>query len=207
MAKEKRNTGKPFYKKIWFWIIVIIFFAAVASGRNKETDNSSEDNTSVISSSEPSVAPTDESETIPEETLASDSGNPDESEAVPEETSASDSGDSLADVDITFYDEFRNDVTGKWRKALALTNSQIQDYAVDYYNTYFQSDDEVHIIYNFSLNTVNCLKVFGNELFISITDYVDDEEHDAKIACSGTFLGEYHINIDTGEITYNSFDE
>lgn len=191
MAKEKRKEtqGKPFYKKVWFWIIVVIIVAAAAFGSSNETDDPSEDDTSVIASSGPSGATGEESETVTDDALTSESGN------------------LLADVDITFYDEFRNDVTGKWRKALVLTNSQIQDYAVDYYNTYFQADDEIHIIYDFSLNTVNCLKVFGNELYISITDYVDDEEQDAKIACSGTFLGEYHINIDTGEITYNSFEE
>lgn len=31
-------------------------------------------------------------------------------------------------------------------------------------------------------------------------EYVDKEEHDAKIACSGMLLSEYLINADTGEI-------
>ena len=40
----------------------------------------------------------------------------------------------------------------------------------------------------------------GNLLDVSIMDYVDKEEHDAALACSGTLLKEYHVNIDTGEI-------
>lgn len=183
MSKEKKKKKKPFYKRVWFWVIVVIFIIAIWPTENEETDDLSVDNnTSVAATSAPSAAAS-------EETLASEAEDP------------------LADVDITFSKSFNYDVTGKWRKALVLTSSPIQDYAVAYYNAYFQSDDEIHVVYNFSLNTVNCLKVFGDELFISITDYVDGEEHDANVACSGTFLGEYHINIDTGEITFNSFDD
>ena len=31
-------------------------------------------------------------------------------------------------------------------------------------------------------------------------EYVDKEEHDAKLLFSGKFLKEYHVNKDTGEI-------
>jgi hypothetical protein len=63
--------------------------------------------------------------------------------------------------DITFYDEFRNDKTGKWRKALIVVAEPAEKYAVDYYKDYFKSDDEIHFIYNFQLNTVNVLKKAG----------------------------------------------
>lgn len=114
---------------------------------------------------------------------------------------------STLNFDIMFSSAFRNDTTGRWRKSLVSTNKEIQEYALDYYKQYFKSDDEVHVIYNFSLNTVNCLTVNGDTLFISITDYVDGEEHDAKSACGGTHLGDFQISIDSGEIIYNSFDE
>ena len=40
----------------------------------------------------------------------------------------------------------------------------------------------------------------GNLLNVTTMEYVDKEEHDAKLACSGTLLSEYHVNIDNGEI-------
>lgn len=121
-------------------------------------------------------------------------------------TTESTAPDAL-DLDVTFSKEFRNDVTGNWRKALVSTGSEIQEYALAYYQEYFAADDEVHVIYNFSLNTVNCLTVTGNILSINITDYVDGEEHDAKIACGGTYLGSFQIDIETGEVLYSSFDK
>lgn len=104
------------------------------------------------------------------------------------------------DFDVTFSDTYRNDVTGNWRLARIAEDINIEEYAVDYYKSYFKSDSEIHIIINFTLNTTSCVTVMGNLLDVTTTDYVDKEEHDAKVACSGTLLSEYHVNIDTGEI-------
>lgn len=111
------------------------------------------------------------------------------------------------DLDVVFSSTFRNDVTGNWRKALVSTGAEIQDYAVAYYREYFNDSEEVHVVYNFGLNTVNSMTIHGNILSINITDYVDGEEHDAKLACGGTFLGSYQIDVETGEVVYSSFDE
>ncbi len=168
--KYAQKPKKPFYKKWWFWVIVVFVLVAAFGGSDSPGE-------SATVSTQPSQAVT--------------------------ETAAPDA----LDLDVTFFSEFRNDITGRWRKALVATSSQIQEYALDYYREYFKADDEVHVIYNFSLNTVNCLTVTGNTLCINITDYVDGEEHDAKIACGGTFLGTYQIDLSTGEITYSSFDK
>lgn len=101
---------------------------------------------------------------------------------------------------VIFSNTYRNDVTGNWRLAKIAENINIEEYAVDYYNNYFKSDNEVHIIINFTLNTTSCITVMGNLLDVSVMEYVDKEEHDAKLACSGMLLSEYHVNIDTGEI-------
>ena len=102
--------------------------------------------------------------------------------------------------DITFYDEFRNDKTGKWREALIAVAEPAEKYAVDYYKDYFKSDDEIHFIYNFQLNTVNVLKKAGSDtIILSVYDYVSGEEHDAAKAAGGEFLGEYSIDLNTGE--------
>lgn len=101
---------------------------------------------------------------------------------------------------VSFSDTYRNDVTGNWRLALIAEDIKIEEYAVDYYNNYFKSDSEIHIIINFTLNTTTRMTVMGNLLDVTIMEYVDKEEHDAKLACSGMLLSEYHVNIDTGEI-------
>ena len=102
--------------------------------------------------------------------------------------------------DIIFSSTYPNDTTGNWRLAKITENIAIEEHALDYYNNYFQADNEVHIIINFTLNTTSNITVMGNLLDVTTYDYVDQEEHNAKLACSGTLLSEYHVNIDTGEI-------
>lgn len=176
---HKQVSKKPIYKKWWFWVIIVFVVVAVF-GNSGSKEDSEQSNTADETSTSEFTSST--------------------------ETSDNTAASSL-DFDITFSSTFRNDVTGNWRKALVSTNKEIQEYALDYYKEYFKADDEVHVIYNFGLNTVNCLTVNGDTLFISITDYVDDEEHDAKSACAGTHLGDFQISIDSGKIIYNSFDE
>lgn len=127
---------------------------------------------------------------------ASVTANVDESKSV-------DTEDKLEEplgFNVMFSKTFRNDVTGNWRLAKIAEDISIEKYAVDYYNNYFESDNEIHIIINFTLNTTTRISVMGNLLDVSIMEYVDGEEHDAKIACSGTLLNEYHVNIDNGRI-------
>lgn len=55
---------------------------------------------------------------------------------------------------------------------------------------------------NFTLNTTNKLtKITSDILDIVVYDYVENEEHDAKVLFSGTALAYYQIDISTGEIT------
>lgn len=93
-----------------------------------------------------------------------------------------------------------NDVTGNWRIASIAENIEMQDYALDYYKEYFKSDDEIHAIVNFNYKTTTKISVMGNLLDVSVYEYVDKEEHDAKLLFSGMLLKEYHVNIDNGEI-------
>ncbi len=96
--------------------------------------------------------------------------------------------------------DVHNDVTGKWRIASIAENIEMQDYALDYYKKYFESDDEIHAIVNFNYKTTTKISVMGNLLDVSVYEYVDKEEHDAKLLFSGMLLKEYHVNIDNGEI-------
>lgn len=135
----------------------------------------------------------DEKETATDEIVTADI---DESESI----DAEDKLEEPLGFNVMFSNTYHNDTTGNWRLARIADDISIEEYAVDYYNNYFESDDEIHVIVNFTLNTTTKIAVIGNLLDVSITEYVDGEEHDAKVACSGTLLNEYHINIDNGKI-------
>ncbi len=107
---------------------------------------------------------------------------------------------SSLDFNVSFSDTYPNDVTGNWRLATITENKKIEEYAVDYYNRYIKSDNEIHIIINFTLNTTSCIMTMGNLMYVTTTEYVDNEEHNAKLACTGMLLSEYCINIATGEM-------
>ena len=94
----------------------------------------------------------------------------------------------------------RNDVTGNWRIATIAENIEMQDYALDYYKEYFKSDDEIHAIVNFNYKTTTKISVMGNLLDVSVYEYVDKEEHDAKLLFSGKLLKEYRRTADDGDI-------
>lgn len=109
--------------------------------------------------------------------------------------------ESTSENSISFVvTNVRNDVTGNWRIATIAENIEMQDYALDYYKEYFKSDDEIHAIVNFNYKTTTKISVMGNLLDVSVYEYVDKEEHDAKLLFSGMLLKEYHVNKDTGEI-------
>ncbi len=115
----------------------------------------------------------------------------------------------LPGVNKVIEDEFtvskkvRNDVTGNWRmtKIADIKYADFQDYAVDYYNKYFENDNEVHAVINFATNTTTCIKNLDGALYVTIHEYVDKEEHDANKLFSGMILNDYMIYGDTGEIT------
>lgn len=102
---------------------------------------------------------------------------------------------------VMFSNSYKNDTTGNWRLARIAEDIDIEEYALDYYKNYFKSDDEIHIIVNFTRNTTTRIISFGGAILdVTIMDYVDGEEHDAKLACSGTLLSEYQIDVETGAI-------
>lgn len=108
---------------------------------------------------------------------------------------------NINDVEFWFSDSVINDVTGKWKLSSIASSIDITEYAIDYYNTLFSSDDEIHAVVNFSLNTTTSLSVPSDGILdVAIHEYIDREEHDAKILFSGMLLAEYEININTGDI-------
>lgn len=187
MKKEKKKGSCLKTVLIAFGILIVLGVIGSAFGDNEKTDNSDTQNI--------------ESTNNDKKELAENIGDDFSSETTPSPSAESETNneDPLG-FNVMFSDTYRNDVTGNWRLSRIAENINIEEYAIDYYNNYFKSDSEIHIIINFSLNTTTRIAVMGNLLDVSIMEYVDKEEHDAALACSGMLLSEYHVNIDTGEI-------
>lgn len=102
-------------------------------------------------------------------------------------------------MELQYFSSVHNDVTGRWRRSVTSSTLAPADYAVEYYNTMFVSDDEIHGIWNSTLNTTTKISVSGNLLFADTHEYVDGEEHDANILFSGLLLDSKIIDKETGE--------
>lgn len=108
---------------------------------------------------------------------------------------------TIDNIEFWFSDSVINDGTGKWRISSIVSSKDITEYAVDYYNTLFHSDDEIHAITNFSLNTTTSISVLSDGILdVAVHEYVSGEEHDVNTLFSGMLLVEYFININTGEV-------
>lgn len=97
-------------------------------------------------------------------------------------------------------DKVRNDATGNWRISCIAENIDMSEHALDYYKQYFTDDSEIHFIVNFNYNTTTKIMSMGDQLDVTVQDYVSKEEHDAKVLGSGEVLAEYFVDKDTGEI-------
>lgn len=106
----------------------------------------------------------------------------------------------IEDLDPVFYKSVINDVTGNWRYATIADDIDIEYYIMSYYKNYFSTDNEVHAIINFTRNTTTRLNYSGGVITVTIMDYVDGEEHDAKKLFSGQVLATYYVYADNGDI-------
>ncbi len=93
-----------------------------------------------------------------------------------------------------------NDVTGNWKLLRVTTTKSIEEYALDYYNKYFETNNQIHWIVNFTTNTTTKINCLGNYLSITTYEYVDKEELDAKKIGSGMILTSYTVWLDNGDI-------
>ena len=92
------------------------------------------------------------------------------------------------------------DVTGNWRVAIIKTwQFSGENDGLEYYKTYFKSDDEIHFVINqASWRTIQYI-VMPGVLDMTEKKYVDGEEKDADLLGSGEVVREYHIDMDTGK--------
>lgn len=139
-----------------------------------------------------------------EETVEETAGEvPEETEAEAEVKEAAEAPAPKEDFpyDVTFYKEVRNDKTGRWRMGVMAEPVQVQDIALDYWNHFAESSDEVHVVVNFAYNTTTVINRYGDTLVMDVHEYVDGEEHNADIAGSGQYLGTFTVDCTTGEVT------
>lgn len=106
----------------------------------------------------------------------------------------------LWNIDFKYCGEVKNDVTGNWRLSKVYTDFNAIDYALYYYNRYFQSDNEIHAIINYSNDTTIRIRSTLGYLDVSVLSHIDGEENNAKILFGGDLLQDYLINIESGEI-------
>lgn len=107
----------------------------------------------------------------------------------------------LNGLSVAFSDSVRNDSTDNLRLAKIATDMDISEYASAYHDMFIKSDQEVHAIINFTLNTTSRITMLTSDLMeITVMDYVDKEEHDANKLFSGTLLKQYQLTLSTGEL-------
>lgn len=94
--------------------------------------------------------------------------------------------------------EVRNDTTGNWRVVVTSKKFDVEEMLFDYHDN-FMEEGEVHFIVSFATNTTTVIRNDGGMISAEVHEYVDKEEHDAKILGSGMILAEYIVNSD-GEI-------
>ena len=116
------------------------------------------------------------------------------------ETETSEPSRTIDNVDIIFLEKVPKDSTGNMRLAKVKGNKSAEEYALDYYNTYFKDDNEVHAIVNYTLNTTACITSVGNNINVRIYEHRDGEESDAKELFTGEKYAEYNIDKETGTV-------
>lgn len=199
MAKKENESQvkKPLYKKWWLWVIVVVVIGAIGGGMSGDGDNSGSPTTSQQEPQDPPSVP--ETSQTPD---VSSAGTAPGTEYPSVETEPElDARESLDNVlgSTTFYENVRNDVTGRWRLLVFYSSENIVDHALEYYNAYFSSDDEVHSAVNLGLKTTSSITVGNGFMHISVHEYIDGEEHDAKVLGGGELLESYMVNLETGE--------
>ncbi len=181
MNKTKKNKIVITLTIIWIIFLIYIIINGLMNGAIQESEVSDKTNTT-------------------EESEVSDKANTTEESKKSENTYNPTFPDSIDGIDITFKDTVRNDKTGNWRLALIAytfdSDKDLEKFIKKYHTAFFDTEDEIHIIVNFSTNTVISIRDYGVMLDYSITEYEAGEEHDAAKLAGGSYLGGNQIQID-----------
>jgi len=185
---------------IMMWVILGIVAIAIIGGTMGKSDSNS-----------PSESKTTEQDKnvaeISKSSEESKADTKDTKEQLTEEQSTTtnntikDGSYDLGDINVFFSDSVRDDVTKNWRLSKVSTEKDIAEYALNYYNTFFSSNNEIHAIVNFSNKTTNRItKILSNKIQVTTFQYIKNEEHSAKELFGGKILIDRIINTETGEI-------
>ncbi len=216
--KKQKSEKKKSKKKLYIVIAVLALLVILASAGGGEDDPATSDTPSTADIAETKSESNPDSETVADVVATADKSEP-ESETEPTtETEPAAKGDSTEDntgsedgklesgsytlpcgMELQYADNVRNDVTGNWRLSRTASGKAVSDYAMEYYETMFSNDEEVHGIVNFILNTTTRINAMSGCLFVDTYEYVDKEEHDAKILFSGELLTSKIFDLETGE--------
>lgn len=146
--------------------------------------------------------------------LSACDGNSEEPEAIAEESTdaaveekATEEGSSTEEIESDVPEEIadlhltdvRNDNTGELQKSVTAANVNMPENAMHYYEAHMQ-DGGVHYVVSFATNTTTMLNAMADVLYVTITEYVDGEEHDASDIGSGMLLKEYIVDLEDGSI-------
>lgn len=151
-----------------------------------------------LAPTKPADEPKDDVDKVVENQQNEEEEEPSEPEE-PEETTLNGKHTLPSGMEFLFVDNVRNDTTGRWRRAVTSDSYVPADYALEYYQQMFSSDDEIHAIWNATLKTTTRISASNGLLFVDTFEYVDGEEHDAKMLFTGTKLDSRIIDIATGE--------
>ena len=122
------------------------------------------------------------------------------SDSSEKETETTGKSATIDGVDVIFSDNVKNDATGNARLAKVTGEKSVEEYVLDYYKMYFKSDQEVHAIVNYTLNTTACVTSVGDKINVRIYEHIDGEEQDAKKLFTGEKYAEYNVDKETGTI-------
>src|SRR5690625_2619867 len=92
--------------------------------------------------------------------------------------------------------DVRNGYGGK--KGVTSKKFDVEEDTIGFYEEYMENGD-VYYIVSFATDTTTVIRDTGTHLYISVHEYEDKEEHDAKTIGSGMLLAEYNVSYD-GEI-------
>ena len=176
--KEKDADAKKQKRKIWLICLAVAVVAFVVFAVTTSSDESLNDESSNL-----------------------------ETEQISESENEDTSGDDIESLKAELKEKYdisepmsfpRGDTTGKWKYVTVANGTSPEKYAVDYAKAYMTEGD-VHYIVNFSLKTTSQFTLLNDILEVKITEYVEDEEHDASVIGEGMQLGDYCFNMTTGE--------
>lgn len=103
-------------------------------------------------------------------------------------------------IRINFQDHVQNDTTGNWKLAKIPDTLEIEKFALDYFNNYFRSGNEVHAIVNSADNTTTRITVSSDSLNVTIFEHIENEEYDANELFGGEIIADYKVYTDNGDI-------